>query len=70
MPIFEYRCNTCGHQFEQLVFASDNCAPTCPACNANQVQKLISAGAIRPNGIPAGSGGFNPPACKTTAGGG
>jgi putative FmdB family regulatory protein len=69
MPIFEYRCNTCGHQFEQLVFASDTTMPTCPECTAGDVQKLISAGAIRPNGIPTGSGGFSAPACKPSAGG-
>lgn len=69
MPIFEYRCNTCGHQFEQLVFSSDTVLPVCPECAAADVQKLMSAGAVRPNGIPTGSGGFTPPKCKTSAGG-
>ena len=69
MPIFEYRCDACGHQFELLVFSSDETKPVCPQCNAGRVQKLMSAGSVRPNGIPTGSGGFTPPACKTTGGG-
>jgi len=69
MPIFEYQCNACGHKFEQIVFASDTEAPVCPACNCADVQKMMSAGAVRPNGIPTGRGGFTPPPCKPSAGG-
>ena len=69
MPIFEYQCKACCHQFEQLVFASDAEPTACPACNCRDVEKLMSAGAVRPNGIPSGSGGFKPPACKPSAGG-
>lgn len=69
MPIFEYCCQTCGHQFEQLVFSSDTTPMVCPKCHAGDVCKLMSAGAIRPNGIPTGSGGFTPPACKPSTGG-
>jgi putative FmdB family regulatory protein len=69
MPIFEFQCNACGHQFEQLVFTSDTEPPVCPACGCGDVQKLMSAGSVRPKGIPTGRGGFNPPACKIPAGG-
>jgi putative FmdB family regulatory protein len=69
MPIFEYQCNACCHKFEQIVFASDTDTPVCPACNCADVQKLMSAGAVRPNGIPTGKGGFSPPPCKPSAGG-
>ncbi len=69
MPIFEYRCNACNHSFEQLVFISDAENPECPECNSKDVQKLMSAGAIRPNGIPTGKGGFTPPACKRSSSG-
>ena len=69
MPIFEYKCNACDRKFEQLVFSSDTEAPACPGCNSRNVQKLMSAGAVRPNGIPTGKGGFTPPACKRSAGG-
>ncbi len=69
MPIFEYQCKACRHRFEQLVFASDTKPPYCPSCQCDNVEKLMSAGAIRPNGIPSGSGGVQPPACKPSAGG-
>lgn len=69
MPIYEYQCKACCHQFEQLTFSSDTEPPQCPACSCGNVEKLISAGAVRPHGIPTGSGGFKPPACKPAAGG-
>jgi len=70
MPIYEYRCNQCGHDFEELTFATGGPAPDCPECCHQDVVKLISAGAIRPNGVPTGAGGFTPPACKTAHRGG
>ena len=42
MPIFEYRCTKCGAEFEQLVFGS-NPSVECPACQATEVEKLMSA---------------------------
>ncbi len=69
MPIYEYTCNNCGNTFEAIVFASDETCPCCTKCNSEEVDKLISAGAIRANGIPTGSGGFKPPACRPSGGG-
>ncbi len=69
MPIYEYQCKACCHQFEHLTFSSQAEPPPCPSCNCADVEKLISAGAVRPHGIPTGSGGFKPPACKPSAGG-
>ncbi len=40
MPIYEYRCRQCQHQFEQLVLHGT--VPTCPACNAVDLDRLIS----------------------------
>ena len=69
MPIFEYQCKACCHEFEQLVLGSDTAAVVCPVCACGDVQKQISAGTVRPHGIPSGAGGFNPPACKPAGGG-
>ncbi|MDL2321539.1 zinc ribbon domain-containing protein [Desulfosarcina sp. OttesenSCG-928-B08] len=68
MPIYEFCCNACNHVSEQLMFPSDQTVPACPSCGSHNVRKLISSGAVRPNGIPTGSGGFTPPACKTGPG--
>lgn len=42
MPIYEYRCPECGHEFEQLQRMSDDPVKVCPSCNSEQVKKLIS----------------------------
>ncbi|MBC8392597.1 MAG: zinc ribbon domain-containing protein, partial [Deltaproteobacteria bacterium] len=42
MPIFEYSCKKCNHQFERLVFPSDKQVPECPKCRGNDVEKLMS----------------------------
>ncbi len=68
MPIYEYHCESCNCQFEKLVFSSDETRPDCPTCCGQKVKKLISAGSIRAQGIPTGSGGFNAPACKPSGG--
>lgn len=41
MPIYEYECRECGHEFEELMRYSDP-DPACPACGQDEVQKLIS----------------------------
>jgi putative FmdB family regulatory protein len=68
MPIYEYQCNACCHCFEELVFSSKAPKPKCPNCDCADVQKLMSAGCVRPQGIPTGGGGFNAPACKPSGG--
>jgi putative FmdB family regulatory protein len=40
MPIFEYKCDKCGHEFEKLVFG--NSKVTCPVCGAENVKKKFS----------------------------
>jgi putative FmdB family regulatory protein len=43
MPIYEYRCETCGHCFEKLLFAGDEeSGLKCPACGALEVRKQVS----------------------------
>jgi len=36
----------------------------CPKCDCADVQKLMSAGCVRTQGIATGSGGFQSPSCK------
>lgn len=42
MPIYEYRCPDCGHQFDALQKISDDPISECPECSAGNVKKLIS----------------------------
>ncbi len=68
MPIYEFFCCDCCHQFEALFLSSTEPDPKCPQCSSGKVEKLMSAGAIRPNGIPKGSGGFSGPKCAPSGG--
>src|SRR5712664_3990783 len=43
MPIYEYRCDVCGHQEEHLQKLSEAPIAACPACNKASYRKLLSA---------------------------
>ncbi|WP_034639100.1 FmdB family zinc ribbon protein [Desulfofalx alkaliphila] len=45
MPIFEYKCNKCGNNFEVLqgVGKDPQRDLKCPSCGAGQLTKLISS---------------------------
>jgi putative FmdB family regulatory protein len=45
MPIFEYQCRRCAHQFEALVRKSDT--PACPSCSSTELEKLLSLPALK-----------------------
>jgi putative FmdB family regulatory protein len=40
MPIFEYACQDCGHEFEALTRSSQQ--PECPRCHSIQLEKKLS----------------------------
>jgi putative FmdB family regulatory protein len=44
MPIYEYECRRCGHQFEQLVLKGTIAA--CPECKSRKLEQLLSAFAV------------------------
>ncbi len=46
MPIYEFRCQSCGREFEKLVFGSDQ-QVECESCGSRQVEKLMSACAAK-----------------------
>jgi putative FmdB family regulatory protein len=37
MPIYDYSCKSCGHEFEALVRNAD--APACPSCHATDLDR-------------------------------
>jgi putative FmdB family regulatory protein len=43
MPIYEYACASCGHQFEEWQKINDKPVKVCPKCKAKKVERLISA---------------------------
>ncbi len=50
MPIYEYVCNECGHDFEALQKMSDAPLSDCPACKKSALKKKISAPGFRLSG--------------------
>jgi putative FmdB family regulatory protein len=52
MPIYEYLCNACTDEFEELVFGDE--IPPCPNCGSDQTSKLMS----RPCYHMAGDNGY------------
>ncbi len=50
MPIYEYRCQECGHELEKLQRMSDDRLVDCPACKAPQLKRLVSAAGFRLKG--------------------
>jgi putative FmdB family regulatory protein len=40
VPIYEYVCRRCAHQFEELVLGQ--AAPSCPGCRATDVERILS----------------------------
>jgi putative FmdB family regulatory protein len=50
MPIYEYRCEACGHFLETLQKISDPPLTDCHKCGQPALKKLISASAFRLKG--------------------
>ena len=46
MPLYEYRCESCEHQFEVIQKFSDPHVSVCPKCGSGPVVKLISSPAF------------------------
>lgn len=50
MPIYEYRCDKCGHEKEYLQKVSDPLITVCPSCGESAMKKLISAAGFQLKG--------------------
>ena len=50
MPIYEYRCSSCGHELEALQKLSEAPLVACPSCRADALVKLVSAAGFQLKG--------------------
>jgi len=50
MPIYEYRCQSCGHELEKLQRLSDASLTDCPECGKSTLKRLVSAAGFRLKG--------------------
>jgi len=51
MPIFDYACKECDHEFEALVFGNDKAE--CPKCHSKKLTRQLSVFAVSSKGASA-----------------
>ena len=44
MPTYDYKCQACGHSFEELQSFSAPVLTKCPACKKNKLERLFGGG--------------------------
>lgn len=60
MPLYEYRCETCGNVYEQIRRMSDaDRNLECPDCKSAKVKRLLSVFATSSGGASTTAGGCN-----------
>ena len=74
MPIYAYRCSTCGHAKDVLQKMSDPLLSVCPACGASTFVKQVTAAGFQLKGsgwyvtdFRGGAGGTSAPATAAAA---
>ncbi len=50
MPIYEYRCNACGRDFELWRRITDDSLPACTACQSTDVHRQVSMSSFQLKG--------------------
>lgn len=72
MPIYAYKCGSCGHAKDVLQKISDAPLSVCPACGAEAFSKQVTAAGFQLKGsgwyvtdFRGGSGGSSAPATET-----
>jgi putative FmdB family regulatory protein len=75
MPIYAYKCGSCGHAKDVLQKISDPLLTVCPACGAEAFSKQITAAGFQLKGsgwyvtdFRGGSGGTAAPAAESSGG--
>ena len=50
MPIYEYQCAACHHQFDEIQKMNDPVITLCPQCHKETVTRLVSAAGFQLKG--------------------
>src|SRR5437868_11718275 len=45
MPTYEYKCEGCGHQFEEFQSMSEKALEKCPVCKKKKLRRIFGIGA-------------------------
>jgi putative FmdB family regulatory protein len=57
MPIFEYVCNDCHHEFEALVYGKQKAE--CPKCQSKKLEAQLSVFAVSAKGGASSQSSFS-----------
>ena len=60
MPLFEYRCQACGHVTEFLEKADTKAKHPCEQCGSKKTDRILSAFAVGKGGASGSAGGSCP----------
>ena len=61
MPIFEYICKECDHQFEALVYGKEQAS--CPKCQSHKLAPQLSVFAVSAKGASSSASAPSTGAC-------
>ena len=70
MPMHEYRCRACGHEFEKLVRMAEADRVACEACESEDTERCLSVfgvGAGKAGGPPCADGRCDMRQCPDNA---
>lgn len=66
MPVYEYECQKCHREFEELVFSHDP-EVCCPSCASAEVKRLLSVTAFKTSKGFASTGSASCGGCSASS---
>ena len=68
MPLYEFACDACGKEFEELFRSvTERRRPKCPHCKSGNVHKLFSTFTLADGEASEGSGGGGCATCTASS---
>ncbi len=68
MPVFEYRCRSCGAEFERLVLGRPPERVPCPSCGAPETERRWSTFGLGGDARPSAGGSCSGCAASSCSG--
>ncbi|MCR4666875.1 MAG: zinc ribbon domain-containing protein [Desulfovibrio sp.] len=66
MPLYDFCCENCGKEFEDIVKNESSINPSCPSCGSNKTTRKVSA----PSPLKTGAFPFKPGPVRPLGNGG